>query len=485
MSGTGEHIRQITDPAEGQIDLYPVWSPDGEWIAFSREGESGGIYSVRPDGSELTRLVRGNVTRPNWSPDGSRLLFMTYDKPQQPELVELWTANSDGTDAYPLVDSDMFVFAADGNWSPDGSQVTFTGKTSPGDNFQVYVINADGSNLRKLTVSGDNMHPAWFPQAAPWDPMQIDHETHGENASGTDESESLHPTPTPFVAIPASLAVPSLPSGWRLFYDPNAQIAMGIGSSWESKSNDAGIPFFVKADYPGLHVSLLHLPGLAFEPSTEYPTVEFAFGHLPKQVHGLGHIGITQGAADEVWEDGSYRTVYTAFFTTNDMDDVMFKGIAIAIPRGDGTFPVLMCLTDGRDLTEEDLEIIRTVSSSIRFGDDAVAAARAYAPKPTPTPDCFEYIGEVEGYAEYPGMGILVKVLDRDGNPVPGVKVHTHAFNTEFWDATGEDGAFRRDGFTQAIVWEVSLPDEPAEKLGVRFEYNKLALVTFRLGNCR
>ena len=87
--------------------------------------------------------------------------------------------------------------------------------------------------------------------------------------------------------------------------------------------------------------------------------------------------------------------------------------------------------------------------------------------------------------ADYPGMGILVKVIDRDGNPVPGVKVHTHAFNTDFWDATGADGAFRRDGFTQAIVWEVDLPEEPAEKLGVQFEFNKLVIVKFSLAPCR
>ena len=40
---TGEPLRLTTNPAP---DFNPVWSPDGRYIAFAREGEAGGIYLV-------------------------------------------------------------------------------------------------------------------------------------------------------------------------------------------------------------------------------------------------------------------------------------------------------------------------------------------------------------------------------------------------------------------------------------------------------
>jgi hypothetical protein len=91
----------------------------------------------------------------------------------------------------------------------------------------------------------------------------------------------------------------------------------------------------------------------------------------------------------------------------------------------------------------------------------------------------------VDGYSDYGGVAIEVRVLNRDGKPVPGVLVRTHAFNTDFTDSTGSDGAFRRDGFSQPITWEVSLPKERARPLNVKLEWQKLAVATFRLQPCK
>ena len=73
-------------PPAQPCDKYDLdWSPDGERIVFSAGEESSGspdyssleIYTVRPDGSDLTRLTNeaDRATNPGWAPDGSAIAY--------------------------------------------------------------------------------------------------------------------------------------------------------------------------------------------------------------------------------------------------------------------------------------------------------------------------------------------------------------------------------------------------------------------------
>jgi len=77
----------------GDFILNPVWSPDGEWIAFSAGGE---IFKVRPDGSDLTRLTYGGGIKfgPSWSPDGDGIAFRVFYGPG--DALGLWKVRTDG-----------------------------------------------------------------------------------------------------------------------------------------------------------------------------------------------------------------------------------------------------------------------------------------------------------------------------------------------------------------------------------------------------
>ena len=111
-------------------DNFPLWSPRGDLIMFSRFAENDyEIYTIKPDGTGLKRLSysHGNDAHQGWSPDGQRIVFassrlgfkdeVTYTDAPQP-YGELFTMKYDGTDLQQLTDNQW----EDGTpaWQPAG-----------------------------------------------------------------------------------------------------------------------------------------------------------------------------------------------------------------------------------------------------------------------------------------------------------------------------------------------------------------------------
>jgi TolB protein len=106
----------ITSVTKG-YDNFPLWSPRGVLIMFSRLAESDyEIYTIKPDGTGAKRLSysHGNDAHQGWSPDGQRIVFAssrmgfkdecTYTDAPQP-YGELFTMRADGTDLQQLTDN--------------------------------------------------------------------------------------------------------------------------------------------------------------------------------------------------------------------------------------------------------------------------------------------------------------------------------------------------------------------------------------------
>lgn len=143
--GGNDHIL-TPDPAS---DTWPVWSPDGHQIAFTsnRDGpiNVSGIFVMDADGSNLRRLV-ASADAPNWSPDGSRLAFTSADAiGRHIFTVALADGQVTPVTTGPFLDDSPA-------WSPDGNQFVF-GSTR-GTTNELYVMNVDGSNIRRLPIPG-------------------------------------------------------------------------------------------------------------------------------------------------------------------------------------------------------------------------------------------------------------------------------------------------------------------------------------------
>jgi Tol biopolymer transport system component len=151
--GTGRTV--LTDPPSG-LRLYdgePAWSPDGKTILFTRTqldddlGENS-LMTIDAGGGEprpveLPTEASGGV----WSPDGSKLAYT-----EEPSY-EIVVADADGGSPRRVTD-DTMRGAWDPTWSPDGERIAFQGDA-------LYVVDADGSNLRRLDTYGEK--PDWSP----------------------------------------------------------------------------------------------------------------------------------------------------------------------------------------------------------------------------------------------------------------------------------------------------------------------------------
>jgi Tol biopolymer transport system component len=223
INADGSALLRITSGTD------PVWSPDGSQIAFTRWQEPRGVWVVDADGSNERRLFDWprETSYPSWSQDGTQIVFARQHRGRLEEMERCAVRGSklfcftippnphynlgvvgvsDGSFWEPLPSGSerslapdwspaggevvyadvygLFVQSTDGQaryqltnnnkdinpvWSPDGGQVAFTRRQH--DHWEIYVVDADGGNLKRLSetpalpngAAGNSVSPAWSP----------------------------------------------------------------------------------------------------------------------------------------------------------------------------------------------------------------------------------------------------------------------------------------------------------------------------------
>lgn len=150
--------RQQQLASVGAMTFAPRFSPDGGTVAFSVEqGGATNIYSVNTSGGQPMQLTSGSAidTGPCFSPDGSRIIFES-DRGGSPQIYMMGAGGGNaqrisfgqGSYSTPV-------------WSPKGDLIAFTRMS--GGQFNIGIMNPDGSGERMLYSSFHAEGPTWAP----------------------------------------------------------------------------------------------------------------------------------------------------------------------------------------------------------------------------------------------------------------------------------------------------------------------------------
>ena len=159
IGADGSNLRPITTGAQNDMD--PDWSPDGEWIAFHRDG---GLWIVRPDGSDLRSLWEEPDTffvGMAWSPDSGQIALLNTPGPSG-ALREIWVVNRDGANhrvVYSFEPSEPSLTGGRLAWGPDGQRIACW--YWEGEVGKAMIVSVDGGDEPKVIEQADDMPWSW------------------------------------------------------------------------------------------------------------------------------------------------------------------------------------------------------------------------------------------------------------------------------------------------------------------------------------
>ena len=173
MNADGSNQRLLF--AEGDLDEErPSFTPDGASVVFSRcqlDGETCTLYQIKTDGSGLTPVTKFDFGIQDlsavYSPVAGKLAFTSVARGGI--ICAIYLTIAQGSKPHEITPPRLSARQPD--WAPDGTKVAFSTHCGNPENEEIWVVDANGSGLRRLTKNGNDYfsgphdyHPSWSPQ---------------------------------------------------------------------------------------------------------------------------------------------------------------------------------------------------------------------------------------------------------------------------------------------------------------------------------
>jgi len=140
------------------VDSRPQWSPDGSQLIFISSLNKGGLISLSTDGGFPKRMPFGfrGMRDPKWSPDGRWIAYLSSESGSQ----EIWLWSTANGRNFMLTDLGGRISAF--NWSPDSKWIAFCGDRYG--NYDIWKVAApEGSVYRLTSDERYEVNPSWTP----------------------------------------------------------------------------------------------------------------------------------------------------------------------------------------------------------------------------------------------------------------------------------------------------------------------------------
>jgi Tol biopolymer transport system component len=167
MRVDGSHLRRLTNIEVGGAE-FPNFSPDGTKIVFDNDFDGpNATYVMNADGSNLREVIGPGplfdlTVLPAFDPSGSIIAFCAgpADGP-----ADIWRVRLDGTDLQNLTNTPDSDECAP-HFSPDGAWIAFDARIGD-DPSAVYLIRPNGTGMHRVTPCAlDAWYPNWSPDSS-------------------------------------------------------------------------------------------------------------------------------------------------------------------------------------------------------------------------------------------------------------------------------------------------------------------------------